>query len=83
VAKSKEKQKLEVLSNKPKQATLEKFNIKVQQSSETRNFPDLPDGTKLSIFSYNVNGLRASINKGAISDFIKKGKMKFLIIRKS
>ena len=84
MTKSKEKPKSEISSTKPKQATLEKFNIKVQQSSsESRNLPDLPAGTQLSIYSYNVNGLRATINKGTLADFINKGKMKFLINRKS
>lgn len=61
---------------KPKQATLEKFNIKIQQATpEDQSFPELSKGTNISLYSYNVNGLRATLNKGTLVDFIKRGKL--------
>jgi len=59
---------------KSKQSTLDQFKIKIPQaSSDVQNFPELPKGKELSIYAYNVNGLRATLNKGSLIDFIKKG----------
>ncbi len=59
---------------KSKQSTLDQFKIQIPQASHNvQNFPELHQGKELSIYAYNVNGLRATLNKGSLIDFIKKG----------
>ena len=69
--------KIESNKKKPTQATLDKFNIQIKPAegeSEYKNLPEIPEGAHLKICSWNVNGLRAMINKGAIEKFVKEGK---------
>ena len=59
---------------KSKQSTLDQFKIQIPQAfPHAQNFPELPQDKELSIYAYNVNGLRATLNKGSLIDFIKKG----------
>lgn len=70
--------KKESQNKKPKQATLDKFKIQIkpaESENEYKNLPDIPGDTNLKICSWNVNGLRAMINKGAIEKFVKEGKL--------
>jgi len=37
--------------------------------------PEMPKNSSLKISSWNVNGLRAQINKGSFEKFVKGGKL--------
>ena len=60
---------------KGKQSSLDNFQIKSLQSTahDHSKLPEIPEGTRLKIYSWNVNGIRATLNKGAIDKFIKSG----------
>jgi exodeoxyribonuclease III len=61
---------------------LDKFNITVKVSStnsKSESYPDIPLDTTLKIFSWNVNGIRATINKGSLDNFVKTGNIQFNI----
>ena len=69
--------KEEEKKQKVKQGTLDNFNITIKSpESETdfKRLPELPKNSNIKIVSWNVNGLRATINKGSLENFIKKGK---------
>ncbi len=64
-----------------KQGTLDQFKIKcppkttnTTTNDNDSNFPEIPSDKELKIYSWNINGLRATINKGSIDKFIEKGK---------
>jgi hypothetical protein len=55
---------------------LDLFNIEIKSASKEEdylNLPEIPSEANLSIYSWNVNGLRATLNKGAIENFIQAG----------
>ena len=53
-----------------------KISIKSsEQSDDWSRLPEMPSEGQITIYSWNVNGLRASINKGAIERFIETGKI--------
>jgi hypothetical protein len=63
------------IGGKGKQGTLDLFNIKVN-TSPTKDFeklPEMPKNSSLKICSWNVNGLRAQVNKGSFEKFVKGG----------
>ena len=57
---------------KLKQAKLEFFNIKVESKNPVRIFEEPPKGKEIRIYSWNVNGIRAVIDKGYFDFFIKQ-----------
>lgn len=71
-----EKKKITSTAKNKNQATLDMFkiNIKPSASSDINHLPELPKGKNVKIYSWNVNGIRAMIKKGAIEEFIQKGK---------
>ena len=73
----KEEAEKKTTAAKGKQATLDlfKINIKTTIDKDFEKFPEVPKNSNLKICSWNVNGLRAVINKGSIEKFIKTGKM--------
>ena len=59
--------------NNSKQGTLDLFNIKIPEKEDEKVFPQLKNGEILNIYSYNINGVRAFINKGSFDVFMKAG----------
>jgi hypothetical protein len=62
---------------KPVQSTLDKFNIKIPKQEDDTNFLGIEKNQELKIYSWNINGLRATMKKGLVEKFIASGK-KFL-----
>ena len=67
--------------NVKKQATLDKFKIKT--SITDKELPSLESNKTISIFSWNVNGIRAISKKDNFKDFFEKGMISLIILRGS
>jgi hypothetical protein len=55
-----------------RQAKLEFFNIKVESKTPALSLENLEKGRIIKIYSWNVNGIRATIDKGYFDNFIKQ-----------
>lgn len=63
-------------TKKTKQASLADFNFIIKSPNENFvHLKPLPNNIDLRIYSWNVNGLKATINKGLFEQFIKQGKL--------
>jgi hypothetical protein len=63
---------------KKKKKNTEKIDNNMEDISNINfdsNLKQIPEGEKLKIFNWNVNGIRASISKGALDKLIKEGKI--------
>ena len=65
-----------------KQATLTSL-FTVSPNKELPKFPSIPAGKEISIFSWNVNGLRACLRKNTFDAFIAKANPDILILNET
>lgn len=69
------KNKINADKKRQVQYTLDKYNFKLPERNINKNktMKELENNAVIKIYSWNVNGLRAMLDKGLLNDFFKNG----------